>query len=164
MGATSFITKMTGADPAHAFRNAVDQALFMNGHGGYTGTIAEKPSFVMCPIPSTPQFRLWLKDGIELESALATVGPQDMERGDAGQTRDELVKFVLEYDAGVEGWVNPEDKWLRRPYKAMSDLLRMATPEQVLRSFSVWDEKWGPALCIPTAVPNEYMFMGYASC
>jgi hypothetical protein len=52
MGALTFETDAEGADVAKAFQAAVDQALYDHGHSGYTGTIAEKDSYVV--IESTP--------------------------------------------------------------------------------------------------------------
>lgn len=46
MGAAEFITHSTGKDANDAFHKAVEHALYMSGHGGYTGTIAEKSSFI----------------------------------------------------------------------------------------------------------------------
>jgi hypothetical protein len=49
MGATSFETHTTipkNATDEDAFRQARDSARFEHGHGGYSGTIAEKSSFV----------------------------------------------------------------------------------------------------------------------
>ena len=42
MGATNFMTTAKGKSLDDAFRVATDQARFEYGHGGYTGTIAEK--------------------------------------------------------------------------------------------------------------------------
>jgi len=51
MGAESFTTESYHRDNAMiAFRDAVEEALYDYGHRGYTGTIAEKHSFVMMPI------------------------------------------------------------------------------------------------------------------
>lgn len=47
MGATTFYTVAKGASAEEAFRLAVDRAKHEYGHGGYTGTIAEKRSFVV---------------------------------------------------------------------------------------------------------------------
>jgi hypothetical protein len=49
MGAFDFHTRAQGATPEEAFNAAVDQARHEHGHGGYTGTIAEKAGdgFVM---------------------------------------------------------------------------------------------------------------------
>lgn len=45
MGAYDFATYQDGTDPAQAFRDAVEAAQREHGHGGYTGTIAEKYSY-----------------------------------------------------------------------------------------------------------------------
>lgn len=50
MGATTFFTRAIGPTPREAFRAAVDNALYEHGRG-YTGTIAEKDSFVMIDVP-----------------------------------------------------------------------------------------------------------------
>jgi hypothetical protein len=47
MGAADFITKAVGKTAKEAFNNARNDALYEYGHGGYTGTIAEKHSFDM---------------------------------------------------------------------------------------------------------------------
>lgn len=49
MGAQPFTTTNSGETVQEAFSNAVEEAQFMNGHGGYTGTIAEKGSFKLIP-------------------------------------------------------------------------------------------------------------------
>ena len=45
MGASEFITRGRGKTAAEAFRAAVEEARYEDGHGGYTGTIAEKHEF-----------------------------------------------------------------------------------------------------------------------
>jgi hypothetical protein len=49
MGAEQFWTKAYGKTARAAFNSAVEEARYENGHGGYTGTIAEKEAFVMIP-------------------------------------------------------------------------------------------------------------------
>jgi hypothetical protein len=51
MGATTFKTRSSGKTAGAAFKNAVEAALWENGHGGYTGTIAEKHNFNVLPVP-----------------------------------------------------------------------------------------------------------------
>lgn len=51
MGAQNFTTTAFGKDAREAFAAAVRDAAHMNGHGGYTGTIAEKSDFVELPTP-----------------------------------------------------------------------------------------------------------------
>lgn len=49
MGANTFIDVASGANAQAAFNAVTDQARYENGHGGYSGTIAEKHDFVMIP-------------------------------------------------------------------------------------------------------------------
>jgi len=47
MGAYTFDTVAWGTSAQQAFQAARDNALWEHGHGGYTGTIAEKSGFVI---------------------------------------------------------------------------------------------------------------------
>jgi len=47
MGAEIFSTYQSGKDVAQAFREAVNAAAWEHGHGGYTGTLAEKDDYVV---------------------------------------------------------------------------------------------------------------------
>lgn len=47
MGASIFKTVADGSTAREAFGKAVQEAQWEHGHGGYSGTIAEKHSFVM---------------------------------------------------------------------------------------------------------------------
>ncbi len=51
MGANTFVTAARGKTATDAFKSAVAKAQFDRGHGGYTGTIAEKLSFEMIAMP-----------------------------------------------------------------------------------------------------------------
>lgn len=51
MGAADFRAYAFGKTPGEAFSAAVDQAKHEHGHGGYTGTIAEKWDFVHVALP-----------------------------------------------------------------------------------------------------------------
>lgn len=51
MGASPFTDMAYGKDAHEAFHSAVQQALYDHGHAGYTGTIGEKPGFVLIPRP-----------------------------------------------------------------------------------------------------------------
>ena len=48
MGAENFFVIETGKTAQAAFDRAREDALYWYGHGGYTGTIAEKGSYVFC--------------------------------------------------------------------------------------------------------------------
>lgn len=51
MGAVTFINHASGATAEAAFDSAVQQAQWDHGHAGYSGTIAEKNSFVLIDLP-----------------------------------------------------------------------------------------------------------------
>jgi hypothetical protein len=51
MGATTFTVESKGKNAKQAFQDAVDDARYMYGHGGYTGTIAEKSKFRKVSVP-----------------------------------------------------------------------------------------------------------------
>jgi hypothetical protein len=63
MGASSFIARGKGNSAREAFNEAVQEACWEHGHGGYTGTIAEKDSFVM--IDEKEMTRAEIRDYIE---------------------------------------------------------------------------------------------------
>ena len=50
MGAQVFTTTAKGSDARNAFIGAVREAQYECGHGGYTGTIAEKHGFTVIPL------------------------------------------------------------------------------------------------------------------
>ena len=52
MGATNYITVSKGKDAKEAFESARSQAQWAHGNNGYTGTIAEKDSFVQFQRPA----------------------------------------------------------------------------------------------------------------
>lgn len=51
MGADTFMVTADGNTAKQAFDDAVDDALYEYGHGGYTGTIAEKDSYLHISLP-----------------------------------------------------------------------------------------------------------------
>lgn len=52
MGACDFYSLSKGKTAQEAFDNAFDNAAYEHGHGGYTGTIAEKSEFTMIDLPA----------------------------------------------------------------------------------------------------------------
>ena len=51
MGAEVFYSECEGENATVAFEEAVERACYDYGHSGYTGTVAEKDSFVMIDCP-----------------------------------------------------------------------------------------------------------------
>lgn len=52
MGAETFADVVEGETARAAFKAATEEARHEHGHGGYTGTIAEKDEFVMILMPA----------------------------------------------------------------------------------------------------------------
>lgn len=52
MGASNFSNTAEGSSAKEAFKNATEEARYKHGHGGYTGTIAEKSTFTMISVPA----------------------------------------------------------------------------------------------------------------
>lgn len=57
MGASVFFSSASGSSAHEAFKSARDEAAWENGHGGYTGTIAEKHDYVMCSETVFPSYK-----------------------------------------------------------------------------------------------------------
>lgn len=55
MGATTFMVSSKGETAADAFKAAVQEARYLYGNSGYSGTIAEKNSFVVVGKATTTQ-------------------------------------------------------------------------------------------------------------
>lgn len=51
MGASDFSCRAKGKSAREAFARARAEAQYERGHGGYTGTIAEKHEFVLIKVP-----------------------------------------------------------------------------------------------------------------
>lgn len=71
MGSEQFSNYQPGADAPAAFASAVDSAAFEHGHGGYTGTLAEKHRFtIITPTPQTrAEARTLVRQLLEIKDA-----------------------------------------------------------------------------------------------
>src|SRR5205085_10446544 len=67
MGAQDFTHWSSGKSAQEAFDSAVEEAKFEYGRSGYTGTIAEKDSFVMIP---------WQEDSSKTEEDVEDIANQ----------------------------------------------------------------------------------------
>ena len=67
MGAETFVVMKKGVfkDANEAFWQAVEDASYEHGHGGYTGTIAEKDSFKMLELPKGKQIGKFIEECLE---------------------------------------------------------------------------------------------------
>ena len=62
MGACEFFTMAKGKTAREAFSNVVEDAKYEFGHGGYTGTIAEKNSFTVIDLPKGEEAYAYAND------------------------------------------------------------------------------------------------------
>ena len=62
MGANTFVNSTSAKDAKTAFDSLVRQAQYEDGHGGYTGTIAEKRSFTMIPLPAGKEIKSYINE------------------------------------------------------------------------------------------------------
>lgn len=152
MGATNFSTVAAGKTAAEAMRAAVEEAHWWHGHGGYSGTIAEKRGHVEFTLPP----------GVTAERLEATVWAALDERWAAeGAARRGEAPAPAKHLALLEQWLGKRD---------------------AARIIDTADDKWGPAVAVrlgkaegaahvprtPTGRAKAgyaaYLFFGYASC
>lgn len=67
MGAESFKNTGTGRTAEEAFNVLVKKAKYDYGHRGYTGTIAEKDSFVMVSVPADKDVGQYVEECFDSE-------------------------------------------------------------------------------------------------
>ncbi len=65
MGASDFMNRGKGKTAQEAFNAITEQARYEDGHGGYTGTIAEKSSFKMVTVPPGKDPREFAEECLE---------------------------------------------------------------------------------------------------
>lgn len=83
MGAAQFRNWATGKTPQEAFSTAVNDARYESGHGGYSGTIAEKHSFhLFTPPPGVAalDFARWVIKSEPSSSGLSKEVPAQYAR------------------------------------------------------------------------------------
>jgi hypothetical protein len=61
MGAEIFYNRSKGTSARDAFKQEVENASYEDGHGGYTGTIAEKSGYTMSSKPKDIDADEWIE-------------------------------------------------------------------------------------------------------
>lgn len=141
MGATNFHTTAFGKDAREAYAAAVQDALHWHGHGGYTGTIAEKSGFALVKLPprvTSEKFLRWLDLTVhsmyvdydrerlaQLEGSRAPRGQAEIRK----QQKADLRKRIKQAEREVAA-IPPQHLPL------------------VQEAAEIWDDKWGPALAL----------------
>lgn len=159
MGASTFVTIAKGKTADQAFEAARAEALYEHGHGGYTGSIAEKSDFVMIR-----------DDGRALTARLTQA---------IGVLREQLRKVRSGERTSLierEGSKARAIETLRAKIARLTEIKKRCrarmSAEQVadvlidLEDDRI-EDKWGPAGCID-ATPKkkrdkEFVFFGWAS-
>ena len=177
MGADYFDTRAAGKNSRQAFGRAVQDAQYESGHGGYSGTIAEKHDYVLFALPPR----------ITAERFIRLVGEaEDLALGDYAYE----VRYARERVANAQkGHVRAAKANLRSVEKLYAQekkrserfwkSLRPEVADAVRAAAEVANgDKWGPAACVllrgteATAArkylgakrgENVYRFFGYAS-
>jgi hypothetical protein len=146
MGANSFSTAAFGKTPQEAFHAAQDQARYEHGHGGYTGTIAEKYGFEQVALPkgvTLPSFLKLLDEAQELGySEYMAERVRDHERMGVGARKTWGGKTLKQAQAEYEKQKRKEDRFWTRVGKTPG------LTEALKRAAMTYDDKWGPALCL----------------
>ena len=177
MGASQFITVAKGRTAEDAFRAAREEALYEDGHGGYTGTIAEKRGFVMIDdTGARHKERLTrsiaaLKEVAREARAPGAFDPRALLRRVSGEAGVQLDAWALEgatkatFVKAVRGEIQRLTKVRARCRARMSgaelaELLLEIGDRRI-------DDKFGPAGCIDLAPKRkrdrEFLFFGWAS-
>ncbi len=125
MGASEFQCTSFAKDAATAFNQAVADAQHRYGHEGYTGSIAEKSSYVVFDLPR----------GVSVVKALGWAGlmargAMDREEATGTWLKDDQKVALMRSARRTEGKVPPKHRDLARALARVSD------------------DKWGPALCL----------------
>lgn len=93
MGASGFMTISPGKTAQEAFSSAVKEAKYESGHGGYTGTIAEKD----CSVTIEPAKTFTLTDAKKLANKLMNEDDKRIadKRGPAGCIKIDDGRFLF---------------------------------------------------------------------
>jgi hypothetical protein len=145
MGACDFRTVANGKTAAEAFRNAVTDAAWEYGHGGYTGTIAEKHNYIVVDVP----------DGRDAKEWVTTLS--------AARSGQAAADGMLSYGVYKDEAMNAHVEAIKR-----ADAEALATVESILgrqqakKVLAALHDKWGPCLAVRSG-EDEWTFFGSAS-
>ena len=145
MGATNFMTTAKGKSLDDAFRVATDQARFEYGHGGYTGTIAEKETVMevrTMRVPPGTRKKTYLQ-AVHIAEAWSW-----MREDTAEDLKDDRPRYIKRRKQIAKEVDKFNAKGFDMAY--MCDMTDHAT-------------KWEPCCGMRIGRSNEYVFWGIAS-
>ena len=146
MGATNFMTTAKGKSLDDAFRAATDQARFEYGHGGYTGSIAEKDHVMEVRPP------MRVPPGTRKTTYLQAVHIAEAWSWMREDTAEDLKNSRPRYIKRRKQIAKEVDKFNAKGFDMayMCDMTDHAT-------------KWEPCCGMRIGRSNEYVFWGIAS-
>jgi len=124
MGACQFDTQRLGKTVAEAFTAAVDQAAHEYGHGGYTGTIAEKHGYRLVTVPA----------GFTADKFIDALL--------------EAANHSHYGDSPLPKRTDASYAWRTRAAKAHAKLLAVLGARELARLLELLNDKWGDCLAV----------------
>lgn len=121
MGACEFLNLSHGKTADEAFGRAVESARWEYGHGGYTGTIAEKYEFALYDLPPR----------VMAEKVVAALSWAALH-----------IQFTDSPET-TQHWERTTIKRAKREYDWMVSKFGQNVTRQMVRTY---DDKWGPAV------------------
>ncbi len=158
MGACDFQTVAWGRTPEEAFRTAVDAAAWEYGHGGYSGTIAEKHAFNLFPLPPRT------KVGKVLD--LARLSDHEGYAAEAWRTAGWLEASLVRTSSADKPTVRKRIKeaqaQAKRHDREAAKFERAAgTLAPLVRNVALcFNDKWGPAVAFEVTIASEVAVYG----
>jgi hypothetical protein len=171
MGAETFEERGEGKSAQEVFDKLVEEAAYDHGHGGYTGTIAEKSEFVVISAPN--------------ESVRKELHAKAVEKANKSvlYQKAQVAYWETKVASGKHTYANEalqgQKATLAKAEAALAELLTTDPTRNpdIMEEYARYlinegddrvDDKWGPAGCIcvkePTATePGEWIFFGWAS-
>jgi hypothetical protein len=153
MGACDFSQVGVGKTAQEAFSRAHELAQWEHGHGGYSGTLAEKGSFVLFKIPPRLSF-----DKLERWVSEYTYN------GDDGEYLKDSLKWAKERvltakpgtKRAAQAQVRDIGKRIKDQEKQAAKFKREVGPhlDLVKRMSGIYDDKWGPACAVEITSPK----------
>ena len=176
MGADNFKTTAVAPTARKAFALAVKEAQYEYGHGGYTGSIAEKDSFVLFQLP--PRMTASKFEGLLYEASEAR--ELDYQKEDLAYAQRDLARATTPAQRKMARQrIKEAQKWLKVAERRQARFMKKAGENAylIMEAAQLYDDKWGCAVAVQlrgaeaTAARkwrglkrgNAYCFMGLAS-
>jgi hypothetical protein len=152
MGGCGFENVGKGRSASEVFNKLVEEARYESGHGGYSGTIAEKGDFTIIPQPSQDTLRATLAQ--QIEHAKRSVAYSEKECANSS-TPNTYLQQALE-----------QSQKTLRELESMNAQATIVATRDLLRHYTAWyedkhqNEKWGPAYCLVVKEPQTILGQG----